>query len=180
MASEVRHPYRFLDTAEDRYALVEDIHRVRQDVLRAARLVPRDRWYQPRYHGWSLAAMLGHLQLMDRLQLWQVSLAVLGINPHFSRSALNSLNNRMAKVYRERRIESTVRGLENYERKITDFILRLPMDRFSKPLYHPALETTLTVEQAIQEYFLYHWREHLHTMRLTDDIHYEPPDRNLI
>jgi hypothetical protein len=34
---------------------------------------------------------------------------------------------------------------------------------------------TLTVEQAVQEFFLYHWRDHLNTMRQVDDIHYEPP-----
>jgi hypothetical protein len=175
MTDEAKQEYRFLDTEADRTALVEDIRRTRRDLLNLVNLVPQDRWYEPRYHGWSLAAMLAHLQLQDRLLMWNISLALLGIQIPIPRQYLNSFNDAMANIFRRRVVETTVRGLENNESRITDFIMRLPLDKFSRRVYDPASEKTLTIEQALQEFFLYHWQEHLQTMRLADDIHYEPP-----
>jgi hypothetical protein len=177
---QTKHEYRFLDTEADRRALVEDIQHVRRDLLKIAQLVPQERWYEPRYHGWSLAAMLGHLQLMDRLLLWLLSLGIIGVQIPLSRQNLDMFNDMMARVYKRRVVEATLRGLDKNEKRITDFIMRLPMDKLSRSVYDPALETTLTVEQGIQEFFLYHWQEHLQTLRLADDMHYEPPTGNSV
>ena len=44
-----------------------DIRRVRQSVIQMAESVPPERHYEPRYHGWSLAALLAHLNTIDNL-----------------------------------------------------------------------------------------------------------------
>ena len=175
MAVEQKRDYRYLDGEVERQALIADIQKVRRDVLQIANFVPPDKQFEPRYHGWSLAAMLGHLQLMDNLTMWTVELGIVGIRLPVPLSLLNQFNDQMAGIYRQRRVATTIQGIHKKERAIEAFILRLPVDKFSKLVYDPALEVTLTVEQAVQEFFLYHWLEHLETLRQVDDIHYEPP-----
>ena len=176
----VHRDYRFLDGEAERRALIEDIKQVRREVFKMAELVPKEKYYEPRYHGWSLGAMLGHLQLMDNLLMWMTELAVVGIPLPIPLSLLNAFNDSMAQIYRRRVVESTLRGMQKKEHGIEDFILRMPVDKFSKTVYDPALEKSLTVEQAVQEFFLYHWRDHLETMRKTDDMHYEPPTESSV
>jgi hypothetical protein len=180
MASELERHYRFLDSEEDRRALIADIQQVRLDVFKVAALVPKEKHFEPRYHGWSLAAMLGHLQLMDNLLLWLVELGILGVRLPIPLSMLNLFNDQMAGVYRGRLVETTIRGIEKKERGIEKFIQHIPVDKFSKMVFDPALQTDLTVEQALQEFFVYHWRDHLDTMRKVDDMHYEPPTSTVI
>jgi len=175
MAAETKHEYRYLDGEAERRALIEDIKQVRRDVLQVADLVPPDKQYQPRYHRWSLAAMLGHLQLMDNLLMWLIDLGLVGVRVPVPLLMLNSFNDQMAQVYQRRVVATTIRGIQHKEGVIEAYILRLPVDKFSKLVYDPAQEVTLTVEQAVQEFFLYHWRHHLDTMRKVDDMHYEPP-----
>jgi hypothetical protein len=175
MTTETNRQYRFLDGATEREALIEDIHRVRQEVFKIAALVPADKQHEPRYHGWSLAAMLAHLQLMDRLLLWLIQSSLLGIRLPIPLVLLNRFNDTMAGVYKGRVVDTTINGIRRYEITLADFIRRLPIDKFSKIVYDPALETNLTVEQALQEFFLFHWEDHLQTMRQVEDIFYEPP-----
>jgi len=180
METKLNRDYRYLDGEAERLALIEDIKQVRREVLKLADLVPKDKHYEPRYHGWSLAAMLGHLQLMDNLRMWAIELGILGIRVPISPYLLNSFNDTMAGIYRKRVVETTLRGIQKKERIIEDFIMRVPVDKFTKLVYEPAQEIDLTVEQAMQESFLYHWREHLETMRNVDDMHYEPPTGNSV
>lgn len=178
MPKDVKRAYRFLDTEADRQALIDDIRRVRREVLTLARQTPEARWYEPRYHGWSLAAMLGHLQLMDALSLRLIQLALVGIRLPISEGTLNAFNDVMARVFRSRLVTTTIQGLERSEQRLADFIMRLPMDRFSRMVYDPAISAYLTVEQAVQELFLYHWQDHLETLRQAEDTFYEPPARS--
>jgi hypothetical protein len=175
MSNEVKHDYRYLDSEEDRRALLADIHQVREDVIKIARLVPESRWYEPRYHGWSLAAMLGHLQTTDRLSMWLMKAALLGIRLPIPTDMLNRFNDGTARVYKGRVLPTTIQGIQNYEKHIADFILKLPVDRFSRMVHDPALGKTVTIEQAVQEFYLFHWQEHLATLRGAEDVFYEPP-----
>lgn len=175
MTTVTKRQYRYLDSDAERRQLIEDIRAVRQDVLRIAERVPQDKWYEPRYHGWSLAAMLGHLEMMDRLSMWLVSLGALGINIPVGEKTLNRFNDMMANVFRQRVVKTTLSGLERTEKKITGMVMKLPMDVFSRTVYHPTLKQYLTVEQTLQEFFLYHWQGHLATMRAVDEVFYEPP-----
>ena len=180
MAGNIHQTYRYLDTQEDREALLDDIRQVRQSVLDMRDIVPPDQWYEPRYHNWSLAAMLGHLQLLDTLSLWQIKAALVGLPLPISSSTMNSFNQTIAQVFRRRMVESTVRGIENGEKHIRTFILQLPVDRFTVQVFYPPINKYLTVEQAIQTFFLHHWQEHLRTMQKAEGLYYEPPDETAL
>lgn len=167
--------YRYLDTEADRKKLVEDFSRTRRLVLQLVDQLPEDKWYEPRYHGWSPAAMLGHLHLMDNLSLWWIQMALVGIRPPVGRGMVDSFNNFMGGVFRQRVVGTTRKGIEKNEARLADFILQLPMDKFTVQVYHPNLGRYLTVEQALQSLFLFHWEDHLRLMREVEGIYYEPP-----
>jgi hypothetical protein len=175
MPEEYNVTYRYLDSEADRKRLVEDIRRVRRTVLQMVETVPRDKWYEPRYHDWSLAAMLGHLQAIDNLSLIQLKLALLGIRFPIPMEILNRFNNLTARIFRNRVVETTIHGIQKNEKRIADFIMYLPMDKFTAQVYHPPTNKYLTAEQAVQMLFLYHWQLHLQTMREVEGIYYEPP-----
>lgn len=181
MVTPLKREYRYLDSDADREAFIADMRRVRQDVIAFARSVPTDQWYTPRYSGWTLAAMLGHLQMMDTLTYWQVQLGAMGVALPLSEGMLHQFNGLMSRVFEKRQVETTLKGIEKSERKLCEYVKRLPMGRYSKLVYDPALSQYLTVEQAMQEFFLYHWREHLDTLCGKDDQPFiEPPMPNTV
>lgn len=167
--------FRYLDTDSDRKELVADIRRVRQAVIQMAEAVPQEKHFEPRYHGWTLAALMMHLHLTDRLSMFGIQLALVGIHPPLSSANLNRINDLTARVFQRRLLETTLRGIRSYEKQIAEFILRLPIDRFSKQVYYPPADTYLTVERALQAFFLFHWHEHLQIMQKVEGIYYEPP-----
>jgi hypothetical protein len=156
--------YRYLDTEADRRELLDELREVRQAVIATARSVPEDQWYTPRYHDWSLAAMLGHLMLMDTVNLWWIQLALLKISPRPPASLLDQFNALMAQVFQKRVIETTIMDIERKEKKVDEFILNLPIERFTNLVCYPTTGEMLTVERAVQTLFLHHWQEHLKTM----------------
>lgn len=176
MTKDIKREYRFLDGEADRQALVEDIRRVRREVLRLADLVPEARWYEPRYHGWSLAAMLGHLHLSDNLTILNIQMGLIGLTVPVSSGVWNRMNAFTARVFKGRIVETTVRGIQKNEARIAKFILQLPVDKFSRRVYDPPIDRYLTVEQAVQEFFLFHWQDHLRTMHIAEGIYIEPPE----
>src|SRR5579871_3748151 len=163
MDSELHRDFRYLDTDEDRQQLVSDIHRVRQQVIQMAESIPPEQHYDPRYHGWSLAAMLAHLNTIDGLALTGIQFALLGLHPPISIGMLNWFNDRTARLYQRRVVGTTIKGIQRNEKRIDSLILTLPIDRFTREIYHPPSATYLTIERALQQYFLFHWQEHLHT-----------------
>jgi hypothetical protein len=176
MVSRQNLEFRFLDTDEERKELLEDIRRVRREVVDLADSIDADRHYEPRYHGWSLAAMLTHLHVMDRLAMWQIKLALLNIAPTVPIELLNGLNDTCASIFQRRLVATTIRGIQKHEAAIEDLVIRLPLDRFSKQLYYPTLGIYLTIERGIQAYYLFHWHEHLITMQKGEGLYIEPPD----
>lgn len=175
METGLSHEFRFLDTEGERQELVADIRRVRQAVIQQAESIPSERHYEPRYHGWSLAALLAHLNTIDNLVILGIKLSLLGIRPPVSLNALNAFNDFTAALFRGRIVATTIRGIQRNEARIADLILTLPLDRFTREVYHPPTSRYLTIEQALQQYFLYHWQEHLETMQRDEGIYYEPP-----
>ncbi len=175
MDSELNRDFRYLDTPAERQELVGDIHRVRRTLVTLAQGVPPDKHFEPRYHGWTLAALLAHLNTTDNLALTAMKLSLVGIRPPLSLGALNQFNDFTARVFRQRLVSTTLRSLERGEKRIADFIMTLPMDRFTREIYHPPSSRYLTIERALQQYFLFHWQEHLQTMQRVEGIFYEPP-----
>ncbi len=169
--------YRYLDGDTERHALIADIRRVRQAVLQIAESTPEARRFEPRYHGVSLAGLLAHLYLMDRLAFWTLQWALLGIRPPLPMDFVRVVNDAAERVFQQRVIETTIRGIMAQEKRITDFIRHLPMDRFTREVYDPTSEAYLTVERAVQVFFLFHWQEHLAEMQRAEGIFTEPPER---
>ena len=156
--------YRYLDTEEDRRALLEDMHQVRKAVIATARMVPEELWYTPRYHEWSLGAMLGHLMLMDTFNLWLVQAGLLSLRPQVPSGTLDQFNDWMAKIFQKRVVASSIKNIERKEKKLDEFILQLPIDKFTNQIYYPPTGESLTIERAVQTLFVHHWQEHLQTM----------------
>ena len=175
MDTEVSRDFRYLDTEGDRQEFAADIRRVRQSVIQLAESVPQDRIYEPRYHGWSLAALMAHLHTIDNLALFGIKLALLGIQVPISSGALNAFNDTTARLFQNRVLATTIRGINQNENRIINFIMTLPLERFSRTIYHPQGDEYLTVEKALQQYFLFHWQEHLQTIQRGEGIYYEPP-----
>ncbi len=175
MDSGSSREFRYLDTEAERQELCEDIRRVRQSVVQIAESVPAERCYEPRYHGWSLAAMLAHLTTLDNLALLGIKLSLLGISPPLPSTVLDQFNNVTARLFQYRIVATTIRGIQKNEPRIVDFIMTLPIDRFTAKVYHPPTNSYLTIERALQQYFLFHWQDHLQTMQKVEGIYYEPP-----
>lgn len=166
--------FRFLDGDRERLELLADIRRVRHALVDLAENVPEGQRYEPRYAGATLAALLAQLHLSDQLTLTAIQLSLLGTPPLHLR-LLGPFNRLTATLFKSRSVEATIRAIQQHERRIADLILSLPIDKFSKPVYDPAHDVTLTVEQTMQEGFLFHWQEVLQNMQRVQGIYYEPP-----
>jgi hypothetical protein len=177
MASGIQRQYRYLDSDYDRQLVIDDIKQVRQNVLQTATTIPEIRHFEPRYHGWSLAAMLAHLHLMDNLALFSMQMALIGIRPPVPLPLVNRFNDFMAGVLKKRVVQTTAQEIQRNEKRVIEFVQFLPVNKFSCPVHYPPFNTYLTVERALQEYFLYHWQGHLQTIRSVEGIFYEPPGR---
>ncbi|HRL12906.1 MAG TPA: DinB family protein [Aggregatilineales bacterium] len=165
--------YIFLDTALEREQLIAAMAAVRRDVLAALDALPAESWYTPRYHNWTPAAMLAHLNTVDGFALRLIQMSLLGIRPAFGTGLVNTVNDFTARLYRTRKIEASRRDTERNLTRLADFITHLPMDRLSKPVWHPLKRKYLTIEQALQEYCLFHWHMHLQTIHETEHGQHE-------
>jgi hypothetical protein len=166
--------YVYLDSEQEREQLIREIRQVRAAVLQIVDIVPQSEWYTPRYHGWSLAAMLGHLNTADQCALLLIQAALLGIRPPVHMPTVHRANAWMSRVYRARRVDTSRQSISKTEARIAAFIRRLPVSQFSKSVYYPPFEQYTTVEKALQDYFIYHWQEHLQTLRKVEGIP-QPP-----
>lgn len=175
MNQSMQRPYIYLDTEADRTRLITDLGRIRSTVLNMIEVVPEAEWYTSRYHGWSLAAMLGHLNTVDNLAMLQIQVALLNIRPMIPLGLVNWSNGWMARIYQRRLVATSRQSIVKNEKRIADFILRLPVDRFSKAVYYPPFEQYTTVERVLQDYFVFHWQEHLQTMLRVEGIQ-QPPE----
>lgn len=155
--------YIFLDTDEDRRYLIGEVAKVRAAMLQIVEIVPERDWYTPRYHTWSLAAMLAHLNVVDNYAMFMLRLALIGIHPRVPIRTVNWFNDRASRIFRNRLVSSSCRSMTRNQQRIEAFIAHLPMDRFSRKIYHPFVGA-LTVERAMQEYFVFHWQGHLQTI----------------
>jgi hypothetical protein len=183
MNQQTKREYGFLDSAEDRQKLLDEMARVRREVLQVVETTPSEQLYKPQYHGWTLAAMLGHLHLSDNLGKLNIQLGLLGISPPISSTAYDGFNDVMALIFQKRVVETTVQGIQKNEARLADFILGMPVGKFSQPVYAPRFNRYLTVEQAMQEFFYFHWEDHLKTLQpgsVEDTDPEESEDPNLV
>lgn len=172
---DVKTQYLFLDDERDRRELIDQISRVRQEVLDILNAIPEPEHYTPRYHGWSPAAMLAHLNTSDSYSLWSVKMALIGFRPSMSLRMLNRSNDLMARFYRKRMIGSSIKSMKKNSARIERLVRQLPVDRYSRLVFHPAQQQYITVERAIQDLFLHHWHGHLKTMREVEGLQSSEP-----
>lgn len=160
----------YIDTPQDRQLILQNVHQVRALVRSVTHSVPQQAYYTPRYHGWSLAVILAHLNWIDTLALVSLKAALLNIRPRFSMASIDRMNNFTARMFAQRTIENSWRATDKNIKRISDFVLYLPMDKFSKAIFYPPHNDYLTVEKALQQYFIGHWTYHLHEILAVDSI----------
>jgi hypothetical protein len=167
--SDANH-FLYLDSDTERRQLIDDIRQVRRAVLQIVDSVPIALRFEPRYHGWSLAAMLAHLHNTDNFSMFLIQVSLVRVRIPVSKRINDRFNDFAARIFRQRIIETTVKDIQRNEKRITDFIARLPINKFTCEIYHPDLEVNMTVERAVQSLFLHHWQGHLQTMRQVEGI----------
>ncbi len=160
----------YLDSAQDREEVLRRVRLVRAAVNTVVEQVPSTDWYTPRYHGWSVAVMLAHLNWVDRLALFTLQAALLNIKPRVSMVAVNRMNDFTARWFARRTVEQSQRTTQKNIQRIADFVIYLPMNKLSKAVFYPPEHDYLTVEKALQRYFIGHWAHHLHEMLTVDPI----------
>ncbi len=170
MSEQPKIIYLYLDGVEERQQLITEIGKVRQAVLQIVTHVPEVDYYEARYHGWSLATMLAHLNMMDTASLWLIKGSLVRLRPALSLAMLNRFNDTMARIYQKRVVSASLKSMTRNEQRIAEFITHLPESQFSKSVFHPNKQEYMTVERAIQDLFLYHWYEHLRTMQAVEGI----------
>ncbi len=160
--------FMFLDSDSDRDELIQQMTDVREQVRAIALRVPEEEWYTPRYHGWSLGAMLGHLNLSDNLGLLQIQLAMRGLNLRLSSTMWDRFNNFTTRIFQRRVVTASLQSMDNNLPRIAEFIRKLKVEVFTRDVFYPPANKNVTLEQAVQVYFLFHWRQHLETMQQTE------------
>ena len=172
----LRRDYRFLDEEADRRQLIARMTEVREAVIAMRSVVPEARWYVARHEGWSLAATLGHLQWMDRLHLLQVQLAIWNLPFPLSAHGWQRITAWQCRVFRRRLLRSSIDGIRAALVDQQRFLLALSVADFSKRLTYAPTGQTLTVEQAVQEFLLFHWQDRLRALRVAEGLHHTPGD----
>ncbi len=171
-----RREYRFLDDEEDRLQFIARMREVREAFIAMRSVVPEARWYELRHEGWSLAAILGHLQWMDRLHLLQVQLAIWNLPFPFSARTWERVTGWQQRIFQRRLMKSSVDGIRGALPDQEEFILQLAVNDFSKRLTYAPTGQVLTVEQAVQEFLLFFWQDRLRALRIAEGLHSTPGD----
>lgn len=169
MNEQAELSYMYLDTEQDRRKLMDAIEGVRREVLAVVKATPEADYYVPRYHGWSLAAVLGHLNMADSLAMFSIRASLVGMQPKISDQTLHRMNDFMARMFKNRVVETSCSSMAKNQERIADLILNLPVDRFSRSVYVPTVGV-LTVEKALQYFFLFHWQHHLQDLRTGAEV----------
>ena len=171
-----RREYRFLDDEDDRLQFIARMREVREAFIAMRSVVPEARWYELRHEGWSLAAILGHLQWMDRLHLLQVQLAIWNLPFPFSARTWERVTGWQQRIFQRRLMKSSVDGIRGALPDQEEFILQMAVDDFSKRLTYAPTGQVLTVEQAVQEFLLFFWQDRLRALRIAEGLHSTPGD----
>lgn len=169
--------YLFLDGAAERQVLTREIHLIRNRIIALVESLPEPKWYETRYYGLTPAALLGHLNLMDRGGLWAIKAGLVNVRLPISEKRLQTINHVTARLFERRVVSTSIQAIRRTEAHIAELILNLPMDQFTKEVFHPALGKRLIIEQAVQAFFLHHWQDHLLIMEgVEEGVFYEPPN----
>jgi len=170
--------YYFLDGEAERKRLIRELNEVRDEVIRLIMEMPEDLWYEERYHGWTPAAMLAHLNMVDGMSLLLIKAALIGFRPKIGMGMVDRMNNFTSRLFRRRVVPTTIAGIRSKQTHLDEFIMQLPIDKFSTQVYDPVEAQYITVEHALQALFVHHWYKHLQTIREVEGIEQPPEERS--
>jgi hypothetical protein len=165
MRQQLDAKYIYLDGQQERRELIRRIVAVRHAVRDHVRTIPEAEWYTPRYHGWTLAGTLAHLNFSDNMSLLTIKLAMMNLRPATSSQMLQRVNNWTARFFRKRLVKVSLHSIGMNQQRIVDFIMGLSMDKFTTRVWDPRQQEFTTIEKALQDFLLYHWQGHLDDMR---------------
>ncbi|MFW5748443.1 MAG: DinB family protein [Chloroflexota bacterium] len=151
----------YLDGPAERRQVVRQISALRQHMREFTASIPSEQWYEPRYDGLTLAAILGHLNFSDNMGLMLLKMAQLGLRPATSERMLKRVNRLTIFLFRRRLIQASLQGMAHNQNRIIDYVLSLPIDQMSKSVWNPARQHFTTIEKGLQEFFIHHWQHHL-------------------
>ena len=80
------------------------------------------------------------------------------------------------RIFRRRLLRSSVDGIRAALPDQESFVLQLSVEDFSKRLTYAPTGQTLTVEQAVQEFLLFYWRDQLRALRIAEGLRQAPGD----
>lgn len=150
----------YLDDEIERERLAEAIRVIRRSARKLAEL-RQENACEPLYEGWSLAALLAHLNANDTLGRWLVQAALVGFRPRFAAEKLHRLNEWQRNFFQRTPLEKTFERIDAHGAQLCEFVHRLPLRKLSTPVWLVAQQEWSTVERATQIFFVHHWREHL-------------------
>jgi hypothetical protein len=169
-------PYIFLDGAAERKTLILSVTALRRQMYNLTEHIPQADWYTPRYGAWSLAGVLGHLNFHDSMSLTAIRMALIGLRPATSLKMLQRVNRITVRVFRSRVIETSLQSMEQNEHRIIDFIMGLSMSKFTMRVWDPRYQQFLTIEKAIQDFWVFHWSHHIEQIQVAEGI--TPPSQS--
>ncbi len=173
--NEAEANFIYLDGPEERTALIDAIKQVRRAVAALAEGVPEGHHYTPRYEGDSLATTLAHLATADAAGLWLLNASVNGFYIRIPAFVVEAVDQLLRWVFQRRLVDVSLAGIARKQAQIIEFIESLPMDRFTADVHHPGIKEPLTVERALQMYFLHHWQAHLRIMQQVEGVEEDTP-----
>ncbi len=161
--------YIYLDGTEERRELVEQVRALRGTLAQIANHIPETHHYTPRYNGVSLAVTLTRLQAFDTGALWLIKAASNGYSVRVPRGIVGVVDDTIVRMAQKRLVPVTLDAIQRKEREICEFIRTVPLDVLSKDVYTPGKRDPLTVEKALQAYFVRHWQHQLDLLEHADD-----------
>ncbi|MCY4008159.1 MAG: hypothetical protein OXF22_00180 [Anaerolineaceae bacterium] len=162
--TQARTDWIYLDDEIERERLAQAMREIRQQMRQAAELrsgPQLESAYEAQFAGWSIAALLSHLNANDTLGRWQLQAALVGIRPQWDEGKLHRLNRWQQRFFQRTPLEKTFARIDAHCRQLCEFIHRLPLKKLSTPVWLVATQEWSTVERAAQIFFLHHWQEHL-------------------
>lgn len=160
----------YLDGDEERKTLVRQIQQVRQEVFAHITSLPENTLYEARYNGLTPAAMLAHLNVADNIAMLLIRSAMARLPLPLTAGMIGRINGLTTHLFRRRLVASSIKGAQKNEAHITRFILHLPMDHFTRPVFYWPQERRVNIEQAVQLFFLHYWRERLQQMQQMENL----------
>lgn len=162
----IRKDFVYFDGDAEREEVVRRVQDVRQEVFTLANQVPETDHFNKRYFWRSLSQLLIDMWSRDVGGLLLINLAAQGMSFRPPDKWVTNIRRARLSFYKQRPIAATLRDLQHKEADIVRFIREVPLDVIHRDVYPPRkLVQPMTVEEAVQFYFVMRWQQDLDLMR---------------